>query len=73
MAPRTHVWVVPRGYTPQTGCEIKGRVVLIEQYGGGGSRAQARAPVLPSNMILTEAGHSLLQEEGSYLLLEANN
>jgi len=70
MVPRTHVWVVPRGYTPQTGCEIKGKVVLIEQYGGGGSRAQA--PV-PSNMILTEVGHSLLQENGDYLLLDVNN
>jgi hypothetical protein len=72
MAPRTHVWVVPRGYTPQTGCEIKGKVVLIEQYGGGGSRP-VQAPSLPSNMILTEAGHSLLQENGDYLLLEENN
>ena len=72
MAPRTHVWVVPRGYTPQTGCEIKGKVVLIAQYGGGGSRAVA-PPSLPSNMILTEAGYSLLQENGSYLLLDVNN
>jgi hypothetical protein len=75
MRPSDKVWVVPRGYTPQTGCEIKGKVVLIEQYGGGGSRARARAPapILPSTMLLTEAGLSLLQEEGSYLLLEANN
>jgi hypothetical protein len=72
MAPGNKVWVIPRGYTPQTGCEIKGKVVLIEQYGGGGSRAQAPVAV-PSNMILTEAGLSLLQEEGSYLLLEENN
>jgi hypothetical protein len=72
MAPREKVWVVPRGYTPQTGCEIKGKVVLIGQYGGGGSRAQA-AEALPSNRILTEAGDSLLQETGSYLLLDVNN
>jgi hypothetical protein len=72
MRPSDKVWVVPRGYTPQTGCEIKGKVVLIEQYGGGGTRAQAPVAV-PSTMLLTEAGLSLLQEEGSYLLLEENN
>ena len=72
MASREHVWVVPRGYSPLTGCEIKGDVILIAQYGGGGSRP-TKAPSLPSNMILTEAGHSILQENGSYLLLEVNN
>ena len=71
MIKRDKVWVVPRGYSPLTGCEIKGDVILIAQYGGGGARRPAAA--LPANMLLTEAGNSLLQENGSYLLLDVNN
>ena len=71
MVPRTHVWVVPRGYSPLTGCKIKGDVILIAQYGGGARKpAAAAAVVLPSNMLLTEASNSILQETGSYLLLD---
>jgi len=71
MIKRDKVWVVPRGYSPLTGCRIKGDVILIEQYGGGARRPAAAA--LPANMILTEAGDSLLQETGGYLLLDVNN
>jgi len=71
MVPRDNVWVAQRGYTPLTGCEVKGNVVLIAQWGSGGA---AERPVsLPSNMLLTEAGHSLLQEDGDYLLLDGYN
>ena len=69
MAPRDNVWIAQRGYTPLTGCEVKGNVVLIAQWGSGGA---APAQVLP-NMLLTETGHSLLQEDGSYLLLDGYN
>ena len=69
MVKREHVFVVPKGYSPLTGCKIKGNVVLIAQYGGGGARP-SRPPSLPSNMLLTEASDSLLQETGSYLLLD---
>jgi hypothetical protein len=69
MRPSDKVWVVPKGYNSLTGCEIKGKVVVIAQYGGGGSRPVAA----PSNMILTEASYCLLQEDGSYLLLDVNN
>jgi len=72
MIKRDKVWVVPRGYSPLTGCEIKGDVILIAQYGGGGARRPAAA-ALPANRILTEAGDSLLQETGGYLLLDVNN
>lgn len=71
MSPRDNVWVAQRGYTPLTGCEVKGNVVLIAQWGSGG--AAPRPSVLPSNMLLTEAGYSLLQEDGSYLLLNGYN
>lgn len=67
-----NVWIAQRGYTPLTGCEIKGNVVVIAQWGSGGA-APTPVSVLPSNRLLTEAGLSLLQEEGSYLLLEENN
>ena len=70
MSPRDNVWIAQRGYTPLTGCEIKGNVVLIAQWGSGGAPP---APSLPSNMLLTETGHSLLQEDGSYLLLDGYN
>ena len=74
MSPRDNVWIAQRGYTPLTGCEIKGNVVLIAQWGSGGAApAPAPAPSLPSNMLLTETGHSLLQEDGSYLLLDGYN
>ena len=69
MSPRDNVWIAQRGYTPLTGCEIKGNVVLIAQWGSGGA-APAPAPSLPSNMLLTETGHSLLQEDGGYLILD---
>ena len=71
MVPRDNVWIAQRGYTPLTGCEIKGNVVLIAQWGSGGA-PPAPAPLLPS-MLLTEAGYSLLQENGSYLLLDGYN
>ena len=71
MVKRDKVWVVPRGYSPLTGCKIRGNVVLITQYGGGARKpAAVAAVVLPSNMLLTEASDSLLQETGSYLLLD---
>jgi hypothetical protein len=64
-----NVWVAQRGYTPLTGCEIKGDVVIIAQWGSGG------APPRPSvsNRLLTEAGDSFLQEDGSFLLLDGYN
>ena len=71
MSPRDNVWIPQRGYTPLTGCEIKGNVVLIAQWGSGGAPPAPRR--LPSNMLLTEAGYSLLQENGSYLLLDGYN
>lgn len=74
MSPRDNVWIAQRGYTPLTGCEVKGNVVLIAQWGSGGAApAPAPAPSLPSNMLLTEAGYSLLNEDGSYLLLDGYN
>ena len=45
MSPRDNVWVAQRGYTPLTGCEVKGNVVLIAQWGSGGAPpAPAPAP-----------------------------
>ena len=72
MSPRDNVWIAQRGYTPLTGCEVKGNVVIIAQWGSGGA-APRPVSVLPSNMLLTEAGYSLLQETGSYLLLDGYN
>ena len=71
MVPRDNVWIAQRGYTPLTGCEIKGNVVLIAQWGSGGA-PPAPAPLLPS-MLLTEAGDSILQENGSYLFLDGHD
>ena len=69
-----NVWVAQRGYTPLTGCEVKGNVVLIAQWGSGGAPPRpVSVPSLPSNMLLTEAGYSLLQEDGSFLLLDGYN
>ena len=66
-----NVWVAQRGYAPLTGCEIKGNVVVIAQWGSGG--AAPRPSVLPSYRLLAEAGYSLLQEDGSFLLVDGYN
>ena len=69
MAPRDNVWVVQRGYTPLTGCEVKGNVVIIAQWGSGGAPS-IPVPILPANRLLTEADESIMQENFDYLLLD---
>ena len=64
-----NVWVAQRGYTPLTGCEIKGDVVIIAQWGSGGAPPRhIWAP--PPNILLTEEARGLMQEDGGYLILD---
>ena len=69
MSPRDNVWIAQRGYTPLTGCEIKGDVVIIAQWGSGGAPS-IPVPTLPANRLLTEADESIMQEDFDYLLLD---
>ena len=69
MPPRDNVWIAQRGYTPLTGCEIKGNVVSIAQWGSGGA-PKKHIWVHPPNILLTEEARGLMQEDGGYSLLD---